>query len=69
MNSFEGMARLQIAQLMLSSNDRYQSQAFEVNAIKPGDFPALHKNYEEWRKRMNEIEARAAAKNDGKEAA
>jgi len=68
MNPFEAMSRLQIASLMLSRNDRYQSQAFEVNAIKPADFPALHKNYLEWRKRMDEIEARAK-KDDDKEAA
>jgi ParB/RepB/Spo0J family partition protein len=60
MNPFEAMARLQLAALMNTANDRYVSYAFEANAIKPNDFPALHVEYLQWRKRMDEIEARAA---------
>jgi len=66
---FEGMARLQVAALMLHESDRYQSQAFEVNAIKPADFPALYRNYLSWRKRMDEIEARANANQNKEDAA
>lgn len=60
MNPFEAMARLQLAALMNTANDRYVSYAFEANAIKPNDFPALHVEYLQWRKRMDEIDARAA---------
>jgi ParB/RepB/Spo0J family partition protein len=61
MNPFEAMGRLQIADGMLNGGNRYTSQAFETNAIKAGDFPALHKNYLEWKKRMEEIEKRSSA--------
>lgn len=58
MTPWEAMARLQVAGLMILQNDRYAFQAFEIEAIKPADFPALHTEYLPWKKKMEEIAKR-----------